>query len=88
MDGRGHPCCAPLMTNIAERSAAADNDVSWRGTAANHLNRRFATPLTSNMHARCCGWQGASMLADVTTNAFPNAHVARWEHPPNPGHTG
>ena len=28
------------------------------------------------------------MLADVTSNNFPNAHVARWEHPPNPGHTG
>jgi len=32
--------------------------------------------------------QGASMLADVATNAFPNAHVARWEHPPLAGHTG
>ena len=32
--------------------------------------------------------QAGTMLADVTTNSFPNAHVARWEHPPNPGHTG
>jgi len=28
------------------------------------------------------------MLANVATNSFPNAHVARWEHPANPGHTG
>ena len=34
------------------------------------------------------GAQGVSMLADVYSNGFPNAHVARWEHPPNAGHTG
>lgn len=27
-------------------------------------------------------------MANVMTNSFPNAHVARWEHPPAPGHTG
>ena len=32
--------------------------------------------------------QRGVMLADVTTNDFPNAHVARWEHPPADGHTG
>eukprot|EP00286_Rhodomonas_abbreviata_P025142 CAMPEP_0181313198 /NCGR_PEP_ID=MMETSP1101-20121128/14119_1 /TAXON_ID=46948 /ORGANISM="Rhodomonas abbreviata, Strain Caron Lab Isolate" /LENGTH=104 /DNA_ID=CAMNT_0023420133 /DNA_START=10 /DNA_END=324 /DNA_ORIENTATION=- len=31
---------------------------------------------------------GAMMLADTTTNSFPNAHVARWTHPPPEGHTG
>mmetsp|Transcript_6488 Transcript_6488/g.14836 ORF Transcript_6488/g.14836 Transcript_6488/m.14836 type:complete len:103 (-) Transcript_6488:120-428(-) len=28
------------------------------------------------------------MLADVTTNSFPNAHTGTWEHPPLAGHAG
>jgi hypothetical protein len=28
------------------------------------------------------------MLADVTTNSFPNAKVARWTHPATAGHAG
>jgi hypothetical protein len=68
---------------IAADAACADAD-ALRRCAAAKLSRRRSL---ANRPARV-GAQGVSMLADVYSNGFPNAHVARWEHPPNAGHTG
>jgi hypothetical protein len=67
---------------------------SWFGPGRAAASRDIHTAAHSGLGVRdrnvrpCADWQGGMMLADVTTNNFPNAHVARWEHPPNPGHTG